>query len=200
VVSGQKLDGIDDGILTQSQIAATDAMTLRAWVHLERTITELVVSHRLLAGPPNIMQIHGGTPEWAGYGFYGPIFGPNTTTALTMVTVAASAAESLFTTNLTRVAGGSSAAHSYSAVLQMGCELTSSTKYYMQGMVGEVALSSVIRNLAWTTTEFNNQSAPGTFSAWGAVESAATGGGPIIGSSIIGSSIVRPSIVVPRRW
>lgn len=51
------------------------------------------------------------------------------------------------------------------------------------------------RAAAWITTEYNNQSAPGTFAAYGPVETLATGGG-----SIIGSSIVRPSIVIPRRW
>jgi len=45
----------------------------------------------------------------------------------------------------------------------------------LRGQLDEASVTTASRNAAWALTEYNNQSAPGTFSAWGAVETLSSG-------------------------
>lgn len=57
----------------------------------------------------------------------------------------------------------------------VGTDLGTTSRYW-SGLIDEARVASVVRSANWVTTEYNNQSAPGTFETLGA-ESSSGGGG-----------------------
>jgi len=62
---------------------------------------------------------------------------------------------------------------------------------FWNGSLDEVRVATVARTAAWVTTEYNNQSSPGTFYKVGAAETAATGArGSIFNSGVFHSRVL----------
>ena len=176
-------NGVNSSIHSQSSvgIAGNGSATLEAWVKLASTSGEQNV---VAVGAPNVLQEMILDTNVNGAGSVSVEFGSNGMRTVggklgvgvwhhlvaTKAPGAINATTSLYVDGVAQsfaVTSGNTP-NVLNEPVYMGARLDGA--YHLNGAIDEVRVSNIARPAAWITTEYNNQSAPGTFLTVGAQE------------------------------